>query len=101
MKMKLEDFEELKCGDQILIDDPLKAGPVVYAFIDKSPYGQYYFVSGYGASFMVDCQKTIDNFNIIFLNENHPARDELLAEQVQFMESMMWMFTSEDVHVYN
>jgi len=89
-KITLEDLEKLECGDQVTIIDPLRKEETAYCFMDKSPDGhQYYFMSSYGASLMVNCQKTIDSFKLHIIDQNHPKWDATLSEQVQLMETMI------------
>ena len=95
--MKFEELKTMKCGDQITIQDPLKKETTPYvlmSIIEKRP--DYYFISAYGASFMVNDQKTIDGFNVEIINDEHPNWDPDLSKQGFEMGEMMDQFKVMD-----
>ncbi len=95
--MKFEDLKELKCGNEIIIQDPLKQEATAYvlmSIIEERP--DYYFVSAYGASLMIDKQETIDGFNVDIIDDQHPSWDSELSKKGKAMGEMLDQFKIMD-----
>jgi len=91
--IKFEDLANMKCGDQIIIEDPLKRDDVPYVLMSKiEDRPDYYFVSSYGASFMIKDQKTIDGFGVRVIDDTHPSWDADLSEKGKEMGKMLDQF---------
>jgi hypothetical protein len=80
----LKDFKNLKCGDQIIVLDPLLKTTTTYALLEKSNYEIYYFISTNGTSLIVDCQETIDYYKLEIINKKHPKWNPTLTEQIHY-----------------
>ena len=90
-----EELENLKAGDQIIIDDPIKQinkneTTHAYAFIDRGADGHYHFISDFGATFMINSQKTIDGFNVRLIDKNHSAWNEDLSKSAKVMNHVIY-----------
>jgi len=95
--MKYEELKNIKCGDQIIFDDPLKGQDVPYVLMSPSEDGSYYFVTGYGASMVIKDQKTIDAFNIKLIDNTHPVWDQKLSDHGATLGKMMNLFIDGNI----
>jgi len=96
-KLMFEDLKNLKCGDQIIMNDPLLKEDTPYVLMSNINYKDYYFVSGYGGSLIIKDQETIDAFKVKYIDNTHPSWDSDLAEHGKQMGLIMDELTSMNV----
>ena len=96
--LQFDDLKNLKYGDQIIMEDPLVKGPPrpSYVLMSNVEDRSFYFVSGYGASLMVDSQKTLDGFNVSKIDKDHPSWDDGLSEHGKMLGEMLQEFVDKD-----
>ncbi len=78
-KIKFEDMKGLNNGDLIIMNDPAFQKAIPYVFMSNDNDTAFHFVSGYGASLMINCQDTIDGYNVRLIDEKHPSWDGKLS----------------------
>lgn len=96
--IKFEDLKILKYGDQIIMKDPLVKGDPspAYVLMSNVENKSYYFVSGYGASLMVNCQETLDGFKVSKIDKDHPSWDQGLSDHGIQLGEMLDQFVESD-----
>lgn len=89
--LQFENLKELKYGDEIIMEDPLVKGDPrpPYVLMSNVEDKSFYFISGYGASLMVDSQKTLDGFNVSKIDKDHPSWDQGLSDHGEMLGAML------------
>jgi len=95
-QIKYEDLKDLNYGDEIVIADPAKCAPTPYVYMSKDETGGFHFISGYGASFMIKEQATIDGFNVMLIDDQHAGWDQELSDHGKQLGDMLTEFASKD-----
>jgi len=95
-KINFEDLKDLNYGDQIILDDPLKGHGASYVFMSNIENKKFYFISDYGASLLIDNQKTIDGFNVSLIDKDHPSWNEKLSDHGIQLGEMLDKFACMD-----
>lgn len=87
--MNYEELKELKPGDEIIIKDPIFQKDTPYVFIGSSGNDSYHFITGYGASFMIKEQETINSFNARKIERDHELWDDMLSTHGETVGGML------------
>jgi len=87
--IKYEGLKDLNYGDEIVLSDPMKQQEVPYVYMSKDSTGGFHFISGYGASFMIKEQATIDGFGVMLIDDQHPAWDSDLSDHGKKLGDML------------
>jgi hypothetical protein len=94
-KISFEDLKNLKCGDEIVTNDPFTQQETPYVLMsieDKS----FYFISEIGASLNITSQDTIDGFNVKLIDETHPKWNDVLSNHGKELATMLDSFLEKD-----
>lgn len=88
-KITFEDLQNLKYGDQIIINDPLMGDGASYVLMSNVENKKYYFVSGYGASLTIQDEDTIKGFQVRQIDNTHPSWNQILSDNGKQMGKML------------
>lgn len=88
-RLMFKDLKDLKCGDQVIMKDPVMEKDTAYALMSTLSGKDYYFVTSYGASLVIKDQETIDAFNVRLIDKTHPIWDSPLAEHGKHLGMLM------------
>ena len=94
-EITFEGMKDLKCGDLIVMEDPLSKQDAAYVLMSITE-DSFYFVNGAGASLMVNCQDTIDGFNVKLIDDTHPSWIPELSTHGKQLGEMLDIFKEDD-----
>jgi hypothetical protein len=87
-EIKFEDMKDLSCGDLIIMKEVMFKEGTPYVLMSIEPES-FYFTDGGSASLMVNCQDTIDGFNVRLIDDTHPSWDQALSDHGKMLSDML------------
>ena len=95
-EIKFEDLKDLKYGDLIIMKEVLFKEETPYVFMSNVEDKSFYFINGGGASLMINCQDTIDGFEVKLIDNTHPSWEQALSDHGKQLGKMLSMLEEPD-----